>query len=567
MPLPLREESGSCLLAPPYDGSDALVLGLGVFHREGHTLGNEDEGLVGGQRAAVDYAVGGGDIHHGLPAHRGKADGGHGHVSGLGLGSRQVLLLDDAALVQLLQIGLLGGSLAGSRGNDAVILHVDQRVELDKPLGILQHHDIGGLGLHVDEGGERGHVLGLLYLTLGRAHGGILLGADDGVVLVLTRTGVGEDETDVGLVAGDRGHAGVVPHVVTADDVAVAVGGHLTVAVTDDGVPEAAAESAVPIVLIAGKVTVENVVDPSRGIGHGVQLRGAVAGVEDDDFIHVHSAEQAHVGLHAGHDEEGIPLVIHLEVHRGKDFSGVRKAELTPKILVEVGAVHVDHGGFELHVLGVVPYGIHHDVAGHAGGEVIEPAEEIHVLQVGYLLGGTAVVDLVVVVAQVVLGDHVGKGAQLAVAQLGGRGGIHERNIGHHVGLGHILVKLGLLHRNDVGIAAGVEEGGGEQITQTDDGHGNGQADQQDHHGLVLFELEGGDASAIFDGLMRPGHLKATQGDHHGHADKGRGHGRKDPKLGAEYVDGGEHQVVDGGGQNKTDDHGYRNANGFFHEN
>ena len=65
------------------------------------------------------------------------------------------------------------------------------------------------------------------------------------------------------------------------------------------------------------------------------------------------------------------------------------------------------------------------------------------------------------------------EGAERAVADDSGGRGIHQRDIGHCVALGHILVKDRLLHVDDRGIAARVKERRGENRAKNNNGNGN----------------------------------------------------------------------------------------------
>ncbi len=475
------------------------------------------------------------------------------------------MLGDDALLGQLLEICLFGGLLGLTGGHDAVVLGVDQCVEFHKAVGVLEHHDIGGLTLDIDERGERGIVALLLHLTLGGAHSGIFLGTDDRIVLILPRAGVGDDETDVGLVAGNRGHAGEVPHVVIADDIAVAVGGDAAVLLTDDRVPEAARQGAVPVVLLAGQSTVVDVVHPCGGIGHFHEFGFTGAGVEDDDLIHVHRPEQPHAGFHARDNVAGLTLVVDFKINGGKNLGGVGETEFTHEVLAKESAVHIADGLVEFDVLGRVIHGVNHDISGNACDRVVDPTEEVGILEVGDLLGGVFVVDLVVIEAEFVLRDHVREVAQHALADDGSRCGIHEGDVADDVRLGHIRGKdrVGDVVFDDIRVSNGIEERGRDDTAHDQHRHGNGGNGDEN---LIDIGLHG-EITTVCAAAGRTISLSGGGVRHHaeGQAVEENDRHKIHPKSRAVHIQRGEDEVVGQRGQDGTDDDRQDDAGGFFH--
>ena len=426
------------------------------------------------------------------------------------IGGYQTLLRQDAAVVGL----TLGHRVAG--GHDLVLTDVDHGVHLHQLGGVLQRHEVGGLVGDIQQQGEGGRVLHLLYLTLGAVHGGVLLGAGHQIEPRLLGALVGENEANVGLVGHHGGDTGVHIHVVTDGDVVVALGGDGHVPLTEQGVDKAVDIRAVVVVLLHDQLGGVDVIHP---VGH---VAGLVVGALAGDGVHQHgtdditAAEQADGVADPGADPPGVAVLVDLKGRLVEHIGGVVEAQMAVQVAAEVlggGVVDALVQTDDLHVLS---HHVDKQIGGQAVGAVVQPLDDIAVAQGRDADRAALVVDLGIVIGHLELGDHVRQLAQLAVAQLCGGVGIQHGD----------LVIADLLHlRGKVAVGNGQQVAvvpGTEQLPADHRAHqcrGDQRGGRDEGHGALLFQK--GEV-ALGTGALKTGGqygAAAVHGAHQQHED------------------------------------------------
>ena len=167
------------------------------------------------------------------------------------------------------------------------------------------------------------------------------------------------------------------------------------------------------------------------------------------------------------------------------------------QILMEVGAGDKAHPLFQLLIGGGHGNGVYRHIAGHTVFPVCIPLEDAGVAQRGHLHGTVMDVDLDIVLRKdVVLGDHMAQGPDLAVSQHGRRLGVHQGYGGGGLRIGEVL-RHAVLDIQNGGIGPGVEELAGEKAAKKDNQDGQDEARKQDpsedplppcHHAAVQVE-------------------------------------------------------------------------------
>ena len=399
-----------------------------------------------------------------------------------------VLRLDQPTVQQHLAVIALAFRHGGAGGHDLVLADVDHGVHLHQSRRILQRHEIGGLLRHVQQQREGGGVFHLLHLTLGAAHGRILLRAGHGVEAGLLGALVGQDEAHVGLVGHHGGNAGVHIHVIADGNIVVSVGGdgHLTLA--EQGVPEAVDIGAVIVILLDDQLGGKYMVHPCGDIRH------IVVGVFTGNGVHQHragdirAAEQADGPVDPGADPPGTAFLVDLKGRLVKNEGGILEPEIPVQIAVEMLGGGIADALLQTHHLHVLGHHVDDQIGGQALPAVVQPLDDIAVLQRRDTDRAALVVDLGIVVGHFELGDHVRQFAQLAVAQLGG--GIPVQHGDLVKGdLLHLRGEIAVLHRQQITIGCGPEHLPAQSAAHQRNHH-HGRRQQQRDQALLFQELK-----------------------------------------------------------------------------
>ena len=132
------------------------------------------------------------------------------------------------------------------------------------------------------------------------------------------------------------------------------------------------------------------------------------------------------------------------------------EAEIAVEVAAEMLGGGVADAVLEPHHLHVLGHHVDDQVGGQTGLAVVEPLDDVAVLQGGDPDGAALVVDLGVVVGHLELGHHVRQLTQLAVAQLGGAVLIQHGDLveGDLLPLGGEVAGL---HRQEIPVAVGPE--------------------------------------------------------------------------------------------------------------
>ena len=162
----------------------------------------------------------------------------------------RIRAVDDAVVQQRFPVILLTLGHSLPRLHDVVLLDVHHGIHLHQTVLTLQSHKVGRLVGDVQQQREGGGIAHLLDLALGGALGRGLRRTGAGVEPGLLGPLVGEDKTDVGLVAGNRGHAGIHIYIVVDGDIVPACGSQRHVPLAEIGVEEAVVVLAVIVVLL-----------------------------------------------------------------------------------------------------------------------------------------------------------------------------------------------------------------------------------------------------------------------------------------------------------------------------
>ena len=129
-----------------------------------------------------------------------------------------------------------------------------------------------------------------------------------------------------------------------------------------------------------------------------------------------------------GADPVGRAVLVDLKDRLLEHEGRILEAEVAVEVAGEVlggGVLHALVKADDVHAL------IDHvddEVGGKTGGAVVEPLDDVAVAQRGDAHGAAVVVDLGVVLGDLELGDHVGKLAELAVAELFGAVAVEHRD-------------------------------------------------------------------------------------------------------------------------------------------
>ena len=300
----------------------------------------------------------------------------------------------------------------------------------------------------------------MLHLALGGGLGRSLSGARYRVEEGLLGALVAEQEADVGLVAGDRGHAGVHIHIIVDGDVVVAVGGLGHVSLAEDGVQKAVLIQAVVIVLLHDEV---GGVDPVHPVGH-VLVIGALAGdgVHQNRALDVGAAEQADGLDHPAAHPVGGALVVDFKHRLGKHHGGELEPQMAVEVAAEVLGGGVLHALVQAHHLRLLGHHVDDEVSGQALGAVGEPLDDVAVGKAGHPHRAALVVDLGVGGQNLKLAHHVRQLAQLAAAQPLGAVGVQHGDL-VVADLVHLAGEIAGLHRQKLCVAAGADDLPGEQ--------------------------------------------------------------------------------------------------------
>ncbi len=393
-----------------------------------------------------------------VPVHDGAADIGDG--SGVGVGQRQlivrqgaVLRLDEVGVQQHLPVVALALRHGAAGGHDLVLADVDHGVHLHQSRRVLQRHEIGGLLRHVQQQREGSGVLHLLHLTLGGLHGGVLLRTGHGVEPRLLGALVGQNEAHIGLVGHHGGNAGIHIYIVADGDVVIPLcsDGHLPLA--EQGIPEAVDIGAVIVVLLDDQVGGIDVIHPRGDIRHVVVHRLAGDGVHQRRAGDIRAAEQADGAVDAGTDPPRAAVLVDLEGRLVKEIGGIVEPEIAVQVAAEMLGGCIADALLQPHHLHILCHHVDDEIGGQTGGTVIQPLDDVAVLQGGDADGAALVVDLGVVVGHLELGHHVRQLAQLAVAQLGG-GVLVQHGDLVKGDLLHLGGEVPVFHRQQITVAA-----------------------------------------------------------------------------------------------------------------
>ena len=489
----------------------------------------------------------------GAAVHDGGADVIH-HTGDLGLGP--LLLRHDAPLGEQVDIHLLAlGHGAGHR-HQLILGHIDHGVALHQFGGVLEGDEVGGLSGDVEEEGEGGHVLEVLYLALGRAHSGVLGGAGGLIEPGLLGALIGEEEAQVGLIGIGGGDACVDVHVVVEGDIVVALGGHGDALLTQDGVEKTVDEGSVVVVLLHDEVGGIDVVHPGRDIVNVVILALAGDGVAEHGALNVGAAEQTDGPDNPGGDPVGRTLLIDFELGGVKEVGGVTETQVAHDVAVEGLGEGVLHALLEPHHAGLLGDHVYQHVGGQALAAVGEPLDEVGVVDGGHPDGPALVVDLGGVVGVLELAHHIAEGAHLAVSQVLSGGPVQGGDLVEG-DLGDILGEVAILHSKQVPVGGGPEDGHGDQ--GADDTHGD-----EEHHEDAHREALGLHKAEVFLHAGAGGHAEAggEEGGNHKDNAEDKDKGVEVPIL---EIQGGEGEVEVDEAEHQGDGQADEDAGSFAH--
>ena len=179
----------------------------------------------------------------------------------------------------------------------------------------------------------------------------------------------------------------------------------------------------------------------------------------------------------------------------------------------------VFHALFQAHHLSGLVHHVHQDVGGQTLAHVVDPLEQIAIAQGGHTDGGILIIDLVIVVGHLELGDHVGQLAQLAAAQTLGRVFVQH---GHLVkgDFRHIGSKIAVFDGQQLGIGLAAEHHAAQQGAHQQNGDEGGAG----HQG-PFAALPNGAEHLVGFLTLGDGEAAGDQGQHaeHRHAQKEEG--------------------------------------------
>ena len=312
----------------------------------------------------------------------------------------------------------------------------------------------------------------MLYLSLGRSHGGCLGSAGNCIKFCGLGPEVHQHKADVGLVSGDRGHTCIQVNVIVQGQIVVAVGGAAYIFLSEDGVDVAVLEQAVVIQLGDDQVGIIKLVDPLGNLVLLIIIGLAGNGVHKDRSVDVFSAPPADAVLDGGSDPVRRSLVVDLKGDLFKHFCRIEEADMAVDVPEEVLAGRVFHSIFQPYQVCLLGHHVHGDIGGQSLFLVIEPFNGIGVGQRGHPVGDPVVVDLGVVVFDLKLGYQLCHLTQLPASQTGGRILIHHRDL-VHTDLSHIGREIPGLHLDQIPVPGSVKE-------RDADGRGCHHQDHQD---------------------------------------------------------------------------------------
>ena len=217
-------------------------------------------------------------------------------------------------------------------------------------------------------------------------------------------------------------------------------------------------------------------------------------------------------------------------------------------------------GGGILHALrqadhlGLLGDHVHDDIGGQALAAVVEPFDEIAVVQRGDADGAALIIDLGVIIGHLELADHVGQLAQLAVAQaLSGlliqHGDLVEGDLLHLGG------KVAVFHREQVPIGGSSEDGHGDDSAQ------DGDHDEQEHQNADGQALGLDEAEILLDAAAGV-HVEAGGNEGADHVDDAQ-YEEKAVKIAVMEVDRRQGDVKIEQAENEGDKNVDQDAGGF----
>ena len=348
--------------------------------------------------------------------------------------------------------------------------------------------------------------------------GGPLGGAGGVVEPGLLGALVGQQEAQVGLVGIGGGDAGVHIHIVIQGDIIVALGGDGHVPLAQHGVDEAVDEGAVVVVLLHDQIRGVHIIHPGGYLLIVLALAGD--GVAQYSALDVGAAEQADGLDDPGGDPPGLALLIDLKLGGGEHEGGVLEAQVAHDIAVKrlrEGVLHPFLLGQADH-LGLLGDHVHDHIGGQAAAPVGEPLDQVGIGDGGDPDRAALVVDLGGVIGVLKLADHVAEGTHLAVAQVVGAVPVQGGDLTEG-DLADVLGELPVLHRQQIPVGSGPEDGHGDHLAHQGDSH----QEQQEHaHRQALLLDEAEVLPDLFlgrDGFLLPLEAGGDQGrDHIDHA-------------------------------------------------
>ena len=229
---------------------------------------------------------------------------------------------------------------------------------------------------------------------------------------------VGEDKADVGLVAGNGGHAGVHIHIVVDGDIVPAVRGQRHVPLAEVGVQKAVVELAVIVILLHDDV---GGIQPIHPGGHIlVILALAVDGVHQHGALHIRAAEKPDALDDPGADPVGGALLVDLKHRLVEHHGGILEPQVAVEVPGEVFRRGILHALVQPDHLRLLGHHVDDDIGRQAVGAVGEPLDEVSVGKARDPHGAALIVDLGVVGQDLKLRHHIRQLTQLPAAQSGG---------------------------------------------------------------------------------------------------------------------------------------------------
>ena len=297
-------------------------------------------------------------------------------------------------------------------------MDVHHGIHLHQTVLALQSHEVGGLVGDIQQQREGGGIAHLLDLALGRALGRGLRRTGAGVEPGLLGPLIGEDEADVGLVAGNGGHTGVHIHIVIDGDIVPARCGQRHVPLAEVGVQKAVVELAVVVILIHDDV---GGVQPVHPGGHILVILALAAdGVHQHGALHVRTAEKPDALDDPGADPVGGALLVDLKHRLVEHHGGILEPQVAVEVPGEVFRRGILHALVQPDHLRLLGHHVDDDIGRQAVGAVGEPLDEVSVGKARDPHGAALIVDLGIVGQDLKLRHHIRQLTQLPAAQSGG---------------------------------------------------------------------------------------------------------------------------------------------------